>query len=45
LVEENAANFFERKKGHAFLAFDGGGIGLQAKKDSILFRAAVPIKG
>jgi mannose-6-phosphate isomerase len=44
-VGENAGNFFERNKGHAFIAFDGGRIELRAKEDSVLFRAAVPIKG
>jgi mannose-6-phosphate isomerase len=41
-VEESDENFFDCGQGDAFLAFDGGRVGLKAEEDTILYRAAVP---
>ena len=43
-VAENKENFFNRKKGEAFLAFDGARLSLRADKDAVVYRAAVPGK-
>jgi mannose-6-phosphate isomerase len=42
-VEENKKNFFTRRKGEAFLAFDRARVSLRAGKDAIVYRAAVPL--
>jgi mannose-6-phosphate isomerase len=42
-VEENAQNGFGRKRGEAFLAFDGGRLKLSASEDAVVYRAAVPV--
>jgi mannose-6-phosphate isomerase len=43
LVEESRQNAFTRTKGEAFLAFDRARVSLKAGKDSVVYRAAVPL--
>jgi mannose-6-phosphate isomerase len=43
-VEESPATHFDCHKGEAFLAFDRAGLGLTAKEDTIVYRAAVPMR-
>jgi len=43
-VEESPGNPFDCHKGEAFLAFDNAGLGLTAREDTIVYRAAVPMR-
>jgi mannose-6-phosphate isomerase len=42
-VEEQPQNAFNRKKGEAFIAFNGARLGLKAWENTILYRGAVPL--
>jgi len=43
IVEEGPQNSFPRRMGEAFVIFDKGQVELRAQKDTILYRAAVPM--
>jgi len=43
LVEEGQEKAFVRTKGEAFLAFDQARVVLRAQKDSVIYRASVPL--
>jgi len=42
VFKENLQNQFSRRRGEAFISFDQAAFALEAKEDSILFKAAVP---